>query len=66
MIEVFCHLVQSYSQHLYRCWANLSNAASSVVIVPLALLFALAAGFILAAIFAASQDTVLADLRNRY
>ena len=50
----------------FRCWANLSNAASSVVMIPMAVLFAMAAGFLLASVFAASQETVLADLRNRY
>ena len=49
----------------FRCWANLSNATSSAVMIPMALLFAVAAVFLLASIFAASQETVLADLRNR-
>jgi hypothetical protein len=48
-----------------RCWLNLDNPVSSTLIIPTVLLFIMAIGFLLVAIFASSQEALLADLRNR-
>ncbi len=49
-----------------RCWLNLDSPVVSTLVIPTVLVFVMTFCFLMAAIFATSDDVLLEELRNRY